>query len=330
MLRSLTTVPRLLLLTILILPSAMPSSATAGNWYHDPKTGCAVWFDYLKPEVPMSYVGPCFAGTAEGVGAARWSFDGKSAVHYKGRFRRGKPHGQGALIDEITTFVGEYRDGIKHGPGVEVLSGGLLRFEGRWVEGKLTGYGSVVFNPVPDRKTTVRYEGDLLDSKPHGRGVWTTGNGGWYEGEFRKKHGFGTSIMEITGHRYQGEWKDGKFHGAGTFIWSNGDRYEGEFREHWEHGQGVKTFASGGRYEGEFVRGQPQGTGTFFFSNGFRYDGQWERGDQNGQGVLSSPYGVRIEGTFKDGYPDGRIEVTLPDGTRESAIYEGGEVKIAD
>jgi hypothetical protein len=63
------------------------------------------------------------------------------------------------------------------------------------------------------------YEGEILNSLPHGFGriVWT------------------------SGVAYHGEFQNQKFHGKGCFFFDNGDRFEGEFRDHKPTGAGIMT-----------------------------------------------------------------------------------------
>ena len=60
------------------------------------------------------------------------------------------------------------------------------------------------------------YEGDVLDKKPHGKGVFTKRN--------LAKH--------------DGEWKDGLPHGYGKATYEGGEYYEGYFYEGKRQGQG--------------------------------------------------------------------------------------------
>lgn len=84
----------------------------------------------------------------------------------------------------------------------------------------------------------VRYEGDVLDNRPHGQGKCTWPSGAEYVGEFRegKKHGQGMYSYPC-GSRYTGQWENDQKHGQGTFFWSNG-RVDKGF---WENNKLVET-----------------------------------------------------------------------------------------
>jgi hypothetical protein len=81
-----------------------------------------------------------------------------------------------------------------------------------------------------------KYDGEVMNGKRHGRGVFTWANGDKYEGDF----------------------VEGKRTGRGVYIWKNGDKYEGEFVGGKEHGHGVYTYANGEKYEGEWKNGVRQ------------------------------------------------------------------------
>ncbi len=57
------------------------------------------------------------------------------------------------------------------------------------------------------RHVEEKYDGDWVDGKMHGRGVYYYADGSIYDGM----------------------WQDGKMHGSGVFIYPNGNRYDGEF-----------------------------------------------------------------------------------------------------
>ena len=55
----------------------------------------------------------------------------------------------------------------------------------------------------------IDYVGELVNDKPHGKGILT------YE----------------NGDSYEGEWKEGKKHGQGTLFFDDGSKAVGVFRE---------------------------------------------------------------------------------------------------
>jgi len=108
----------------------------------------------------------------------------------------GVPHGKGMLRERIPNDYAEWYD----------------VYEGIFENGKMVR-GSVQF---ADDTT---YEGEMLDGKFHGRGVWVFksicgGRDIRYEGEFRndRRNGYGV-YSDSKGDVYEGEWRDSKKNG---------------------------------------------------------------------------------------------------------------------
>lgn len=75
------------------------------------------------------------------------------------------------------------------------------------------------------------YEGDWIDDKMEGFGIYTYANGDIYEGEFKNNmhHGYGKYFF-CDGSYYTGEWNNHKFHGSGRYNDINNIKWDGEFR----------------------------------------------------------------------------------------------------
>lgn len=70
-------------------------------------------------------------------------------------------------------------------------------------------------------------QGEFLDGKKHGQGVFVVGNGDVYDGGFRKDMYHGQGVLKyVNGDRYTGSWKNGLFHGQGKLRKANGDLYD--------------------------------------------------------------------------------------------------------
>jgi len=97
-------------------------------------------------------------------------------------------------------YVGEYKDGKKHGQGTHT-----------WPDGE-------------------KYVGEFKDDKQHGQGTYTYADGEKYVGEYKdgKKRGQGTYTWP-DGQKYVGEYKDGKKHGQGTATFPDGDKWSGYY-----------------------------------------------------------------------------------------------------
>jgi len=130
------------------------------------------------------------------------------------------------------TYVGEFRDGKRHGQGT---------------------------NSLPDGR---KYVGAWMDDKPNGQGTLTLPGGGKYVGGFRddRPDGRGTFTWP-NGQEYVGEFRNGLRHGQGTHVYFDGMKYIGEWTSEMRHGQGILYHADGtilqaGRWENGIFRGQ--------------------------------------------------------------------------
>ena len=83
------------------------------------------------------------------------------------------------------------------------------------------------------------YDGEWLDGKRHGRGVYAYRSGDKYVGEFANgmREGFGVFVgadttederLVLRGRRYEGEWKNGRMEGRGLFVHGDGNSYDGD------------------------------------------------------------------------------------------------------
>src|SRR5690349_9964417 len=189
-------------------------------------------------------------------------------------------------------------------------------------DGRAVGHGIAEWSARGD---VDRYEGDVANGRPHGRGIYQQANGNRYEGEFvgGRRHGAGT-YMWASGERYEGQFNAGKLDGHGVMMGADGTRYEGDFVAGKRQGRGVATLAGGGRYEGDFVAGRFSGRGVLTSINGRRYEGEFVDGKQHGRGVLTWLDGGRYEGEFAQGQVHGRGIYTDAAGKRHDGHFENG------
>lgn len=201
-----------------------------------------------------------------------------------------------------------------------------IKWSGGCVDGKVDGSGVLTRNFVANGEAKqATYEGDLLEGKLHGHGIYLFANGGRFEGEYSdsKRHGRGI-LTNADGTRYDGEWYQGNRHGQGALAFTDGTSYEGEFRGDKLHGDGVYTFADGTRYEGGFHADLFNGEGVLVFANGNRYDGEFRQDKKHGQGVFIYAGGNRYEGEFRDDFFNGQGVLILANGNRYEGIFRDG------
>ena len=149
------------------------------------------------------------------------------------------------------------------------------------------------------------YEGQVLNSKPHGKGVQVYSND----------------------NRYEGEWKEGAKHGSGILINDIG-RYEGSFSQGLPNGEGIEVWSNGHRYEGEWRDNKRHGKGFYSWTDGSSYEGGWENGNEHGFGIIRNLHeDLSIEANFVDGYPDGKMTTKFKGNTAEYEIDLTPELK---
>ena len=174
-------------------------------------------------------------------------------------------------------YKGNFKEGMRSGPGLYVCQHGKRRYEGEWKMSRRHGQGKETW---PNRDT---YEGGFVNDLFEGEGVLRT-TMGKYVGGFKagKKHGKGkmdwiarcvsvdgdagrtatapprgsfgrTQAGQRASHRrsparlprrkhvYDGEWEDGKMHGTGEYTWPSGEHYKGKWENNMRNGRGVFT-----------------------------------------------------------------------------------------
>lgn len=185
-------------------------------------------------------------------------FHGKGSYYYheEGQFKGNRFEGQFQNGDFFkgtyyfasgSKYIGEFRDGVRHGFGKD-----------SFVDGS-------------------SYEGGYFDGRRHGKGTEIYSNGHKYIGSFQnnKKNGFG--IMYFLKERYEGNFKDNEYHGVGKYFYENGDISIAEYIYGKQTGLGVYQFKSGARYIGEHVNNEWSGLGIFYGANGkVLSEGLWE------------------------------------------------------
>jgi hypothetical protein len=78
------------------------------------------------------------------------------------------------------------------------------------------------------------YEGETIDGRFHGRGVYSMGEHWRYEGNFLDGQFHGEGILYVKGGSYQGFWKDGKLVDGG-FVFEDGLPYLKVGFKYWDY-----------------------------------------------------------------------------------------------
>ena len=150
---------------------------------------------------------------------------------YEGDIKNMKKEGMGIEKNKDYTYVGSFSDDLKHGKGEINYNETDDKYEGEFLNGKITGNGKYQW------ANKCIYEGEFLDGKMHGKGVYKWPEGDMYTGNYvnNLREGYGEYTRE-NGKKYKGEYKGGKPHGKGIISDKNGNSLEVEY----ENGKIIK------------------------------------------------------------------------------------------
>ena len=161
------------------LEAVASNNATTGD-YIKTATGCQVYRPPLSYGNRVTWSGDCQSGYAQGKGVAKW-YNGKQYTsRYQGTFVDGKLQGKGRIDWEIITncdfdyYEGELKDS-------DVMGRGIFHYtDGNIYDGIFTPRGQpakAVFTwGVGSDYHSDRYEGEFLNGKRQGRGIYTWEN----------------------------------------------------------------------------------------------------------------------------------------------------------
>lgn len=182
------------------------------------------------------------------------------------------------------------------------------------------------------------YKGEFDSEKRKcGTGTWTYEHEdtvlGTYEGQWLNDKAHGTGVYTTPHAVYKGDWIEDLKHGEGqeTYHEEHGDdrvavtKYEGQFRAGYRQGKGKITWPDGSGYEGEFLMNNLEGKGTFTWKNGQKYSGEVKDNHIDGNGRYEWPDGTAYEGQYKMGVKDGEGKFLLKSGNVMKCHWRGGK-----
>jgi hypothetical protein len=186
--------------------AACGAVAWAESIARDPKTRCEIiWVEKDIPPGKEDYSlaaatwsGPVVNGKAHGRGTLTvtvraWGEYGERKGQALADMADGRLHGQVDMKwTDGSTFVGHYKNGVRHGRGRHVRGDGMS-FEGEWIENWMTGRVVITH---PDGTV---YDGDIDDSpkgrRLDGKGTIRYPNGSVYEGEVTGGQPSGAGVL---------------------------------------------------------------------------------------------------------------------------------------
>ena len=254
-------------------------------------------------------------------------------------------------------YIGERKDGMKHGKGRLFDQSGNLVYDGQWLENKKSGIGELYVN-VP-LNIPYDYKGEFKDDKRHGQGQEFFPNGelhysgSWkrgkydgngqiytqeetkdgiihalaYDGGFKcgLRHGKGTAYDEHKDISYKGQWKKGLYDGQGKYYLKSILMYNGSYKAGRRHGKGAEYYLNGVvKYAGDFKDNLYDGCGLLYYECDdlqqiLHYEGQWMGGLAHGKGKYYKRNHLDYDGEW---FADKRTgEGTMYD--EEGVVYSG-------
>ena len=282
------------------------------------------------------YEGSFINKNLEGFGRYYNSF---KELIYEGEYKNNQRNGYGKYYyPDRSYYSGEWKDNKKHGKGfIKYLDGSTI--EGTWKDDVYDGK-FVITDLLTNEKITCDYKNGILIetvkvSKLKPKVKYETQklilkNNKEYEGQVLngKPHGRGVCIDKSSGltRKYEGSFIKGKFSGYGTMI-QNDSKYVGQFKNFMRHGVGVQYYGNSnaetwgtfknnelcGRcsfynyypgicfMEGNYKRERFLGKVYVEYANGSTYIGKLKNYLPVGKGIIVYNDSSYIVGKFKNG-----------------------------
>ncbi|CAD8214259.1 unnamed protein product [Paramecium octaurelia] len=169
-------------------------------------------------------------------------------------------------------YEGQFSCSLKHGKGLIIYENGDY-YQGEFFADKILGDNGMFKEFEDECKLNTKlekkklefsngaiYQGQVLDGKRHGKGVYTWKDGTKYEGQFQNDQFNGYGVMEFAdSSKFKGEWVNGEMEGFGHYIWPNSEEYKGYYKKSKKNGFGVFKYKSGVVYFGDFLDGLNHG-----------------------------------------------------------------------
>ncbi|POM80499.1 Radial spoke head protein, partial [Phytophthora palmivora] len=234
-----------------------------GDWRDDQRCGQGVMRYANSQDV---YAGQWEDDQRQGYGI--YEYHVPEAEHYKPSAQRHQPK----------KYEGQWMHDRKHGRGTLTFSDGT-KLVGSWTNDVLDTSEKTCLEGYDDGLNGVcRYEGEVRDNVPHGKGVSHHEiSGEVYEGSWVAGHRSGHGVSTLRdGSVYRGEWRSGRRNGFGVFDdVRTRARYDGKWVGGSRCGHGVCKYANGCMYEGDWLEDERHGTGRYTFADGSCCDGAW-------------------------------------------------------
>ena len=189
--------------------------------------------------------------------------------------KKGKIEGNKIIYENGHYYIGDIKEGKKHGKGTEYRGGEEIVYEGEWIDDKYEGKGKLI------EEYDHYYIGEFKKGKKHGKGIKYHKLGyKWYEGNYfnDKREGKGIEYEFYERKNYEGEFVNDLYEGKGKKYNYNAQlEYSGEWKEGKNHGKGISYHITGKiQYEGDFFDNYYEGRGKYYYYDDgtLQYDGE--------------------------------------------------------
>lgn len=172
-----------------------------------------------------------------------------------------------------------------------------------------------------------KYEGNFVEGVMTGYGTWYFSTGEKYVGMFRNNYCHGRGIhYKKDGTRVTGNWENGKY--TGELFNKSGQ--EGCIEGNCENGIGTYIFKDGrAKYEGQFFNSKPTGKGVCHYADGNWYEGDWAAGSFDGVGAMYRLDGSVVSGIWAAGtYQGNNYNQAMIQNVTENYLTEGSEDQL--
>lgn len=211
------------------------------------------------------------------------------------------------LFPNLAEYRGEWNPTLRerHGRGIQLWTDNTI-YKGLWKNDKINGKGRI------ELRNGEYYEGDFVNDKAEGFGVYQHNDGCKYIGNWKNnlQNGKGKMLWN-NNEQYEGDFLKGKMNGKGRFEFMDGSVYDGDFVNDEIIGKGIKTWGDKRIYQGGFKNGKLEGEGEFKWPDGRLFKGHYINDQKNGYGEFYWPNGKIYKGYWKDGKQNGNGEVYI-------------------
>ena len=214
------------------------------------------------------------------------------------------------FLRDSKEVIGIHKEGNKAnfiGPIIKFFQNFIPLEQGNYYSGGIQnnlmhGKGKIYY-----KDGNVQYEGDFINDKFDGNGIYFDKDGNYYDGKWKKglRHGKGITYFKDGRKQYDGDFVNGKAEGKGKYYYEDGNYYVGLWKNDLKDGKGTIYYKNGKvKFEGYFTEDKAEGIGKYYYEDGSYYEGEWRNDLMHGKGKIVSYNGlIEYEGNFANDNP---------------------------